>query len=1499
MDPTVPEDRQLPFLNWLSSQEAYKTFDDMMGPCALYLEGIAGDPKRTAMLTQHIYAKYEYEYLEYWGKNYGGSAFYFEFNKHDNRYNNIRSMLVSLINDMAWHNWRKNPDGPVIRALLENLAYHHRWPLPELFQLFTLIRQCPSVSTWAIFLSCFDECVEEERTWFLTRVMEQFGRSEWNYRIVITTSGPNSSIKKLIPESQVLSMQGCPTGPKGYAADERGFEQPELELVLENLLKKRPVLRQLEIQLKDIMNECSNAPHLGHRIVDWLSQHKRGAAIESISADISRLRPVTPENVVRVFIESHSLEKQAMANETCLWVKYAMQPLTIEALGHAIVGTTLLPGDTLRDLDHEQLAQDLSRILCGVIVIENREVKFSHPSFYSAPLPLGDESEDEEPKASHCHLAHACLKYLSTYEVQKNCSRFRVENHDASFLSCPLIVPRDDLLYYAVQFWPVHYRLGNNPQRSESSSLTELAYSYFDNIRTRRDWCEAYYLLSNPFTRIQRSYLTPLPVAAALGWKDLLSILIPQNKGSKWFQQDFWLAITEAARNGHADVVGRLLNEVQEVEESALRDAIFWAASPGSEKTMIQLLHKVESPQSFPWPENILFRGASAGLESLVSILCGSGYDLNEWNDQSRYTALQAAIFWGHYDVAKILVTSGADLTVRDTEGRTPLLMAARLGQPEMVQLLLDHGADINDKDNDSYSVVHTAVNAGDYQVLDLLLKAGADVHSGDPAVDLPPPITLAASSNSSYCIRVLLEHGADARTPSSNGSPLYTCCDTVQMIEACRLLLEHGAGPNESSEERVMLLVRALGSQSKEMINLLIEHGAKLDSFDPCESLELRTPLSNAVGECSVDMIEFLIDKGASVNYAPEGTQSPLFAAAYQGSDIEKAKFLLSKGADINWTWTNDWTVLHASYDAPEFVSLILEYGADINAVSDDYGTALMRAARWGDINNIRAIIAHESPKADLNLEVNPGGVGRSFSALFYAVKNHNFDCARLLLEAGAELAECRDPKQVLWGISSPLPEEKIPELLSFMKLCLQKGTDANYADENKNTALHWLKQYTPVQVVKLLVDSGAPVNSLNGQGLTPLAVATQEGNVAVMKYLITRGARADIYIPHLGSLLHIACHQEENVDDKVYLEMVQILADAGADPNAPGPLPAGEPLLYTTISEKSYLTHHRSVFRYLVSDLRVDVNKATNSGETPIIAVARHGNLKKLRYLIRHGGNINAADNEGRRVIHYFAASAEPYIGYKKIRYFAKAGADLYTPDKYGRTPLHLAVGGRDPVQCAMIILKATTQSFDVNVKDMDGWTPLMYACRSEMADTDMLNMLVKEYGADVWSLSYDGQWSARKLVNLVDLSDYDCPLELLEPPEDKRERIGPDGVKQIWDPAFHTTTPENFINARCESCLLPSSGQWHRCRDCTEAIWFCFKCFPHRNEVHETGHTFKRCTFFTDSEDERSEHSGQDGEVSDGEESYAFRGGSGSSGTEETDTETDDDDDDDDDD
>ncbi|KAK7698079.1 Actin-related protein 3 [Diaporthe eres] len=69
----------------------------------------------------------------------------------------------------------------------------------------------------------------------------------------------------------------------------------------------------------------------------------------------------------------------------------------------------------------------------------------------------------------------------------------------------------------------------------------------------------------------------------------------------------------------------------------------------------------------------------------------GANPDVQTWQRNGAFTPLHAAVDNGRYDEAKILVERGADLSIRDAEGLTPLERARRSNSLDMVELLASH----------------------------------------------------------------------------------------------------------------------------------------------------------------------------------------------------------------------------------------------------------------------------------------------------------------------------------------------------------------------------------------------------------------------------------------------------------------------------------------------------------------------------------------------------------------------------------------------------------------------------------------------------------------------------------------------------------------------------------------------------------------------------------------------------------------------------------------
>ncbi|KAM0351827.1 hypothetical protein ACHAPU_002340 [Fusarium lateritium] len=488
--------------------------------------------------------------------------------------------------------------------------------------------------------------------------------------------------------------------------------------------------------------------------------------------------------------------------------------------------------------------------------------------------------------------------------------------------------------------------------------------------------------------------------------------------------------------------------------------------------------------------------------------------------------------------------------------------------RPEIVQYLIDAGANLEDKTNVGVNAVKTAISWGDKVSLKLLIAAGADFTSGDVGMDLDTncPMVHAARSGRPGCLRVLIEAGADPLIESMEGSILYLVSTFSDQLTNCRILLKKGADPNKQYPDKPMTFIRAFQTDNKELVELFLDQGAISDSFDEWDDASFRTPLTHAAGYHSYDIMKLLLDRGASPNYCPNGIDPPLQVATWIGQqDTRRAELLLERGADIHWKRSDGWTPLQTAYDAPAFVSLFLKHGADAERQTNS-GTVLMMAARWGYIETLKTLVAHEDPRP--NLDTKYDYEENSFlgkTALDFAVLNGNFDCANFLLESGATITFDPAADGVLETsifLEAIVHDHQIDEMAKFVKTCLDRGWKPDALDNDKNTFLRHIKSTTPAAAMQVLIDVGVPFDSPNVAGLTPLAMAAYSSNVHAVKLLLSKYADATLSGPTFGNLLFLAC-QNVDLPAEDVIAVMKLLIEAKADPHTVGPDYTCPPLL------------------------------------------------------------------------------------------------------------------------------------------------------------------------------------------------------------------------------------------------------------------------------------------------------------------------------------------------
>lgn len=144
-----------------------------------------------------------------------------------------------------------------------------------------------------------------------------------------------------------------------------------------------------------------------------------------------------------------------------------------------------------------------------------------------------------------------------------------------------------------------------------------------------------------------------------------------------------------------------------------------------------------------------LFEAAALGdLEGTKRLVAASSDVINALS-KDGWSALHLAAYFGHLEVAKFLISSGADLNLTSKSklsyGNTALHSAVATGKKAIVELLLEKGADANALQNPgAITPLHIAASrSGSIEIIQLLLKKGADKKSLSSEEQTPYAIAL------------------------------------------------------------------------------------------------------------------------------------------------------------------------------------------------------------------------------------------------------------------------------------------------------------------------------------------------------------------------------------------------------------------------------------------------------------------------------------------------------------------------------------------------------------------------------------------------------------------------------------------------------------------------------------------------------------------------------------------------------------------------------------
>lgn len=1136
-------------------------------------------------------------------------------------------------------------------------------------------------------------------------------------------------------------------------------------LVFERLPRKTEGLKH---ELSERLTDKSDGMFL------WIKQQNllllRGSKTDSqLRQIVNKMPSGLTDTYMRVWreITNQAEEDYTRTVNILRWATFSFRPLTVVEIMEALMvhpeSSELSQEEWPDEIDEEYIQEEIKG-LCGSLVNVQicREdpgsstVHLAHASVKGFLLKMLGKTLQYH----HAELADICLRYMNLSQVWQSGSQ-----HDESRISYAF-------LDYAANMWHEHseaamqqnsntLELINSLLDPESSIFSSMRKYLLDNdteisadakanrkeqpgnplwFATGWNMVEsAKHLLSTHpelLDAIEPDCETPLILACARGYTNLVNLLIDNNANVEFKIDDRGPALISATIYGHIDLVASLIDRGldMEITDSLGRTAFFTACGWNHTNIAVFLLERGANPAVTCNDNSSPFFWACVhgNLDLVMKIFDKSG-DLILLRTNGGTTPFGASVHHNELKTAEYLLKNGAGELLETTsfEKTTPLLVAAQEGYLEMLHLLLAYGADPHALSNNDQSALHLASSRGSSEVVEVLLALGVDPNLPEAGTSYTA-LHIAAYYGNFEVVKVLLEWSANIQDNDPTPLHLASCNGHTSVAN---LLLDYGADVDHPSSNGDTPLHSATLNGHVEVMQLLLGHGADLKALNA----QHRTPLDNAASRGHLEPAKILLELGADID-APDHQGCPSLTNASGAGKSAMVKFLLDKGANPMVRKNGGYLPVHAAayHGHLDIVEYLLQHGSVPDDATNDFSQTPLNSAAEG--NHLKIVECLLNCGVDVNTQSN-----RGYTPLHYAVQNNNEDMTRVLLHHGA-------------AIHAKTAGRYTPFQIAIGNGCLEI---AEYlATHGANTATEWPDNWTPLHIAALhdhqelipfLLHHGANIFAQTlERKATPLHIAVSRKNYAATRALCEHGDKLQFSMTTdlgLSPLQYAAVNGLSG--------FVELLMENGADPKFGG-------LVTTTPLYLAAKFGKEEIVRNLVNS-QADFNSLCGGNYSPFHAAAFGGHISILEILAKEQKLASLGpDCEGRSAIHLAARGGRVSM----FKLLLEAGCDPRLRDSRNRTVLHYAAASSSIDMVESVLQLSCISSI---LGEVTGWSVLHWAA---IAGSCKLVQLLISAGLPETCITADFPrkqtlWTPWNIAQFFDnqnlLSDADCPLTL----------------------------------------------------------------------------------------------------------------------------------------